>query len=59
LAIRNEPDVMSVTDQCAKLLADCSLNDRIEEVIQKEKDYEFDIFFINDQQQLDVKKIKI
>ncbi|CAI6348798.1 unnamed protein product [Macrosiphum euphorbiae] len=59
LAIRNEQDVMSVTDQCSKLLDDCSLKDRIEDVIQKEKDYEFDIFFINDQHQLDVKKIKI
>jgi len=46
---------MSVTDQCAKLLDDLS----IEDVIQKDKDYEFDIFFINDQHQLDVKKIKI
>lgn len=35
---------MSVTDQCAKLLDDLS----IEDVIQKDKDYEFDIFFIND-----------
>lgn len=50
---------MSVTDQCSKLLDDNSLKDRIEDVIQKEKDYEFDIFFINDQHQLDVKKIKI
>ncbi|XP_060870942.1 uncharacterized protein LOC132945266 [Metopolophium dirhodum] len=55
LTIRNEQDVMSVTDQCAKLLDELS----IEDVIQKETDYEFDIFFINDQHQLDVKKIKI
>ncbi|XP_003247113.1 uncharacterized protein LOC100570862 isoform X1 [Acyrthosiphon pisum] len=59
LTIRNEQDVLSITDQCTQLLDDCSLRDRIEDVIQKEKDYEFDIFFINDQHQLDVKKIKI
>lgn len=57
--IKNEQDVMSVTDQFTKSLDDCSLRDRIEDVIQKEKDDEFDIVFLNNQQQLEIKTINI
>lgn len=50
---------MSVTDQFTKSLDDCSLRDGIEDVIQKEKDDEFDIVFLNNQQQLEIKTINI
>jgi len=59
LTIKNEQDVLSVTDQHKKSLDDCSLRDRIEDAIQKEKDDEFDIVFLNNQQKLEIKTINI
>ncbi|XP_015375491.1 PREDICTED: uncharacterized protein LOC107170011 [Diuraphis noxia] len=59
LATKNGPDVIySVTDQHTKSLDDCSLTD-CTDVIQKENDDEFDIFFVNNQRQLEIKTINI
>jgi len=60
LATKNGQEVISsVTDQYTKTLDDCSLTDCTEDVIQKENDDEFDIFFVNNQQQLEIQTINI
>jgi len=60
LATKNKQNVISfVTDQDAKSSNYCLLTDCTEDVIQKEKDDEFDIFFVNNQQQLEIKTINI
>jgi len=59
LAVKNKKDVIPVTDQCRKSLDDCSLTNRIENVIGMEKNNEFDIGFLNNQQQFEIKTISI
>lgn len=60
LATKTEQDVISsITDQYTKSLDDCSLTDCTENVIQKKNDDEFDIFFVNNQQQLEIQTINI
>ncbi|XP_050059310.1 uncharacterized protein LOC114122398 [Aphis gossypii] len=59
MTLKKEQDIISLTDPHVKLLDNCSLTDNIKDVIQKEKDDEFDIVFLNDQHQLEIQTINI
>jgi len=59
MTLKNEQDFISLTDPHVKSLDNCSLTDNIKDVIQKEKDDEFDIVFLNNQHQLEIQTINI
>lgn len=59
MALKNEQDIISLTDPHLKSLNNCSLTDNIKDMIQKEKDNEFDIVFLNNQHQLEIQTINI
>ncbi|XP_025208702.1 uncharacterized protein LOC112604051 [Melanaphis sacchari] len=59
LALKNKQDNISLTDQHMKSLDNSSLTDCTKDVIQNEKDDEFDIVFLNNQHQLEIQTINI